>query len=261
MFDIALAAYILALLHVIFYVISGKNNLKIMINLFAVCGLAFNLIAFFQNWKATGFFPTSTVPDLLIFLDIGLVGAYIATYIKYRRPVLGLFMMPLAVCGGLMAKILPSTHAVKPEITSFWLYIHLPFTIIGTGFFIVATVSSLIYFIQERELKKKNFGVIFRRFPPLDVINRVITNTLLTGFYFFTIGVVSGFLWSFYRKSESGFFTSKMIFAVITWIIFGSIAYLKHFKGMSPKDTAITTVVGFISVLLTYIGVAIFLIG
>jgi len=146
-------------------------------------------------------------------------------------------------------------------VVTFWLYIHLPFTIIGTAFFMLSTFTGIMYFIQERQLKTKNFGIIFRRFPPLDTINKLNSTTLYIGFYAFTIGLLAGIVWMFYSNGRINVFSPKLVFAIITWIIYSSITFYKQFRGMSPKHMALSTIIGFISVLITYVGVAFFIMG
>jgi ABC-type uncharacterized transport system permease subunit len=124
-----------------------------------------------------------------------------------------------------------------------------------------ATVASIMYFLQERELKRKNFGIIFKRFPPLNQIDRLTAVNLILGFYFFSVGLISGFVWMIYETERIGSILPKMIFAVITWVIFGLITYLKKYRGMTPRSTAYSTLAGFISVVVTYAGVAFFLMG
>ncbi|WP_162139868.1 cytochrome c biogenesis protein CcsA [Limisalsivibrio acetivorans] len=199
--------------------------------------------------------------DLFMLLCLSLSLTYIILYMIFKRPLLALFIFPVIMALGLFAKMMPTTGPSDVIIESVWLYIHLPFTILGTALFLFATISSIMYFVQEKQLKKKNFGFIFRRFPPLDVINSLTTSTLMTGFYFFSIGVFSGIIWMGYEHGRMGIFSPKMIFAIVTWFIFGTITYFKQFRGMTPRSTAYSTVAGFVSVVVTYIGVAIFLMG
>jgi len=261
-FDLALAGYILALLHSFFFFSSGNRRLILTGNIAAGFGVLMNLAAFIVQWRRLGYFPTNNMSDVLVLLCLGFGVTYLFLYYRFRRPTMGMFILPIVVVLGIFSMILPSASGAKPAATSMWLYIHLPFTILGTALFLVATVTSVMYFIQERQLKKKNFsGIIFRRFPPLDVINRVINTTLMLGFYCFTIGLIAGIAWMSYKKGHTGIFSPKLSFAVITWLIFASVSFLKNWRGLSPKDTAIVTVVGALSVIITYVGVAVFLMG
>ncbi|MGE4318430.1 MAG: inner membrane protein YpjD [Deferribacterales bacterium] len=261
-FDLSILCSVLALLHITLYIFLGYGRLVTITNLFAVLGLIFSSAQFITLWSSAHANPFGSMSGLLLFLSQALLLAYILLFFKFKRPSIGLFIFPIAVLFIIGARLLGGFSAMhNPNAASLWLYIHLPFTIIGTAFFMVSTSGGIMYFIQERQLKNKNFGVIFRRFPPLDTIDRLINTTLYIGFYTFTIGLLAGLVWMLYSSGRINVFSPKLVFAIITWIIYSSITFYKQLKGMSPKDTALSTIVGFISVIITYIGVAFFVAG
>jgi len=261
-FDLSVLCSVLALLHITLYFFLGYGRLVTITNMFAVLGLIFASGQFITLYSVAHANPFGSFSGLMLFLAQALLLAYLLLYFKFKRPSIGLFIFPIALIYILGARF--TGHLVplhNPHAASMWLYIHLPFTIIGTAFFMVSTFIGIMYFVQERQLKNKNFGVIFRRFPPLETIDRLLTTTLYIGFYTFTIGLLAGLVWMLYASGRINFFSPKLVFAIITWIIYSSIIFYKKFKGMSPKDTALSTIIGFISVLVTYIGVAIFVMG
>lgn len=261
-FDLSVFFTVLAFLHVTLFFFMGHERLVTITNLFAVLGLIFSSAQFIALRNLTQTSPFSSLSGLFLFLSLALLLAYILLFVKFRRPSIGLFIFPVAILFTVGAKLMGRVPAMaNPHAASFWLYIHLPFTIIGTAFFMVSTFGGIMYFIQERQLKKKHFGIIFHRFPPLDTIDKLINTTLYIGFYTFTIGILSGIIWMMYASGRINIFSPKLVFAVITWIIYSSITFYKQFRGMSPKDTALSTIVGFISVIVTYFGVAFFVTG
>jgi len=261
-FDLSILCAVLALLHVTLFIFMGYQRLAAITNIFAVLGLVFSSAQFITLWQTKHMLPFGSVSGLFLFLAQALMLVYIMMYVKYRRLTLGLFIFPLTVLFVMIARFAGGMPAnVNPHAAGFWLYIHLPFTIIGTAFFMVSTIGGIMYFVQERQLKNKNFGIIFRSFPPLDTIDKLINTTLYIGFYTFTIGLLSGLIWMMYAKGMINIYSPKLVFAIITWIIYSGITFYKQIKGMSPKDTALSTIVGFISVLITYVGVAFFVMG
>ncbi|TCK61854.1 cytochrome C assembly family protein [Seleniivibrio woodruffii] len=261
-FDLTILCAVLALLHVTLYIFMGHQRLVIITNTFAVLGLVFASIQFIDLWKDRHMLPFGSLSGLFLFLSLALLLVYVLMYVKYKRVSLGLFIFPLTVLFIMISRLAGGMpEYVNPNAASFWLYIHLPFTIIGTAFFMVSTVCGIMYFIQERQLKNKKFGIIFRSFPPLDTIDKLINTTLYIGFYTFTIGLLSGLVWMMYANGVINIYSPKLVFAIITWIIYSGITFYKQLKGLSPKHTALSTIIGFISVLITYVGVAFFVMG
>ncbi len=130
---------------------------------------------------------------------------------------------------------------------------------LGTTFLVAAFTASLMYLIQEAQLKKKNFGFIFQRFPALDTIANINNTSLQTGFYLFTIGSALGFVWMLQNNLEEILSSEKIIFSILTWFLYAALIILKKHKPMTPKQTAQWTVIGFILILVTYVGVANFM--
>lgn len=261
-FDLSVLCTVLAFLHVTLFFFMGSTRLVTITNLFAVLGLIFSSAQFITLWGMMQTSPFGSLSGMFLFLSQALLLAYILLFIKFKRPSIGLFIFPVAILFIVGAKLMGNVPVMQnPHAASFWLYIHLPFTIVGTAFFMVSTFGGIMYFIQERQLKTKNFGIIFHRFPPLETIDKLINTTLYIGFYTFTVGLLSGLIWMMYAKGQMNIFSPKLIFAIITWIIYSSITFYKQFRGMSAKDTALSTIVGFISVIVTYFGVAFFVTG
>lgn len=261
LFDLSILFYVLALLHVSLYFFFGYTNLRFPMNLFFGLSAVLNGAAIVARWTTLGHFPSSTISDLMILLSFALALTFLVLYVKFRRPVIALGTLPIIIFLALSARLTAGIASAKEEITSIWLFLHLPFTIIGTAFFIVAFIAGIIYFILERQVKQKKFGFMFRRFPPLEVINKLNTTSLHAGFYSFTLGTVAGGLWMLYEKHGEVLFSPKLTLSMITWLIIMVIVVIKKQRGMTPRGTALSSVIGFISILVTYIGVALFLMG
>ena len=257
---IALMAYIVAFVNIILFFMLGNRLLKVFFNIFMGIGFFANFHELTVIWYITGIFPTAGLCGFMHVLSASFVVTYFIIYAKYKRPLLGMFITPFNIILSAVAIGTADYQSSYVFVDSVWRYGHLPFVILGTTFFIASFLASVMYFIQERQLKSKQFGVVFKRFPPLDTINRINATSLKWGFYFFTIGVMLGFAWMVDENLEGIFTSYKIIFSLITWVVFAVIFFVKHFKGLSPRKMALYTILGFLSVLITYIGVAAFLI-
>lgn len=260
MFDLALLFYVLSLVHVALYIFLGYDALKTPTLIISGAAVLLNAATVAARWIDYGTFPSASLHDLMVLLSLTSGLLFGLLYFRFRKLSYSLFTIPAAVIFGLLALFTADLSVMRPAVTSVWLYLHLPFTIIGTVFFIVSFVAGMLYFVQERQLKAKKFGVMFRSFPPLESINRLNTVSLMAGVYTFTIGTVSGFLWLLYEKHGNILLTPKLLFSIITWVTFTTILVIKKRWGMTPRGTALSSVVGCISLLVTYIGVALFLI-
>ena len=128
-----------------------------------------------------------------------------------------------------------------------------------SSFLVAAFVASVMYIIQEAQLKKKKFGFIFQRFPALDTIGKINNTSLTIGFYFFTIGAVLGFIWMLQNNLEEILSSAKVVFSVLTWILYAALIALRRIKPLTQRQTAQWTIIGFILIIVTYVGVASFM--
>lgn len=257
---ISLIFYMIAFIHIMLFLLWGNRNVRSLFNIFMGIGLLFNIADLALRYFNTGAAPASTLYDVMNMVCISFGITYFILYAKYKRPLIGLFISPFMVAASLVAICFPPNVSPSyPVVDSIWRYVHLPFIILGTTFLVAAFIASLMYLIQETQLKKKNFGFIFQRFPALDTIANINDTSLQIGFYFFTIGSALGFVWMLQNNLEEILSSAKIIFSILTWFLYAILMILKKRRPMTPRQTAQWTVIGFILILVTYIGVANFM--
>lgn len=78
------------------------------------------------------------------------------------------------------------------------------------------------------------------------------------GFVVFTIGLWSGGVWAFKAWGAYFLFSIKEIFSFVIWIYYAALIHVRFFKN---KDNALFygTIIGFIIVIFTYIGIGLFM--
>jgi ABC-type transport system involved in cytochrome c biogenesis permease subunit len=150
-------------------------------------------------------------------------------------------------------------------LESMWMSMHIPLAVLGTAFCFVGFVSGIMYFIMERQLKRKKFGKIFERLPSLDTINKIYSASLHLGFGLYTAGIMAIIAWTRFHFSQEtgellvqGSFLLKVTLACTAWVIAGVIILIRSIRTTTARQSAILSIIGIISVLLIYVGVVIF---
>lgn len=257
---ISLIFYMVAFVHIVFFLLWGNRNVKNIFNILMAIGLLFNIAEVAFRYLNTEAALSSTLYDVMEMVSLSFGITYFILYAKFRRPLIGLFISPFMVIASIISIYFPPNIAPSyPVVLSIWRYVHIPFIILGTTFLIAAFVSSVMYLIQKAQLKRKNFGFIFQRFPALDTIANINDTSLKIGFYFFTIGSALGFIWMLQNDLEEILSSAKIIFSLLTWFLYALLMILKRRKPMTARQTAQWTVIGFILIVITYIGVANFM--
>lgn len=257
---ISLIFYMIAFIHIMFFLLWGNKNVRNIFNIFMGIGLLFNIADMVLRYLNTGAVPTSTLYDVMSMVCISFGITYFILYAKYKRPLVGLFIAPLMVLSSIISICFPPY--VTPSysvVDSIWRYVHLPFIVLGTTFLVAAFVASVMYLIQEAQLKKKKFGFVFQRFPALDTIANINNTSLNIGFQLYTIGAALGSVWMLQNNLEEILPSAKIIFSTLTWLLYAALITLKLKKAITPRQTAQWTVIGFLLILITYVGVANFM--
>ena len=164
--------------------------------------------------------------------------------------------MPLITVLTFIALMLGTGSASAPTaISATWLFpIHTTLLIFAYAAFFIVFMASVMYLLQERELRLKTFGAIFHRLPALTTINELATSAAALGLMLLTLGIATGVIWSSTRFGRLWRNDPKEIFAVLTWGLYFVLTIYRltaHWRG---RSAAWLGVVGFALVLLTFFG-------
>ena len=261
LYSFAMFFYILGFLLMFTHFFVNRRTLEKIANTSFALGVLCQAIFVSVNWSNGDTIYTSSLFGVLSLLMFFIILSYLIIYVFYKRPFLSLLVAPLGIASGVFGMLGTSIVHQKEYLSKFWIYIHLPLTIGGSAFFLLSAIVGVLYFIQEKQIKNKNFGLIFKNFPSLDTINKLNSSTIIIGFVLFSGGVISGIIWGVIEWGGRLILTPKLTFAFTTWVIFGIILLTKETMGMTPKKLAVWSIAGILLILLTYHGVARFLMG
>jgi cytochrome c-type biogenesis protein CcsB len=181
---------------------------------------------------------------------------------KFDLKILGVFASILLSATMLVVLILPDAPIEKNSVLKgFWLYSHIILVFAGEAALALACGTGILYLLQEKGIKAKKPGFFFKRLPSVDILDSVGYTCLTTGFVLLTIGLITGFI---YAKAIWGRFWGwdpKEIFSVGTWLIYAVLLHLRLYSGWRGHKSAIMTIIGFLIIIFTFLGVNILLGG
>ncbi|MFB3114829.1 MAG: cytochrome c biogenesis protein CcsA, partial [Nitrospirales bacterium] len=174
--------------------------------------------------------------------------------IRQHLYVLGSFILPLAFLSLVSTAILPTEAPVlHPMFQAVW--VHVTLSMLGTVGFAVAFVAGLMYLMQERLLKSKQFNVLYFKLPPLDFLDKLNQRSILLGFPFLTLGILTGAISAQITLGAYLSWNPEQTWAVVTWVFYLFVLMGRVTVGWRAKKAAYLTIVGFAGVLLTFLGV------
>src|SRR5439155_1466847 len=79
--------------------------------------------------------------------------------------------------------------------------------------FVLNFAGSIMYLLQERQLKARRPGTFYYRLPSLETLDRLTFRALTLGFPFLTVGLMLGAFWT-------GRFHPMIAFSAVAWVIY-----------------------------------------
>lgn len=252
-----LAAYIVAAIHAVLAFANKRKALQRVSQVSLAVGFVLHTTALIADWALDGHYPLFYLRETLSFLAWTLVGSYALVLYRYRAQALGSLTLPL-VSGLTFAAILSQssgdTHA-RSGFSDTWLFpVHTTLLLFAYAAFFVVFVASVMYLLQERELKLKTFTAFFHRLPSLTTLNEIATSALAIGLAFLTVGIATGMLWSSSRDGSLWHNDPKEIFAVLTWLLYLLLILYRSTARWRGRRAAWLGVAGFALVLCTFLG-------
>jgi len=195
-----------------------------------------------------------TFHKAMSFFSWSLVLVFLGAAFRPHLQVLGSFILPLAFLSLVSTAILPTeTPVLHPMFQAVW--VHVTLSMLGTVGFAVAFVAGLMYLMQERLLKSKQFNVLSFKLPPLDFLDMLNQRSILLGFPFLTLGMLTGAISAQITLGAYLSWNSEQVWALITWVFYLIVLMGRVTVGWRAKKAAYLTIVGFVGVLLTFLGV------
>jgi ABC-type transport system involved in cytochrome c biogenesis permease subunit len=197
-----------------------------------------------------GHAPLSNFYESLVFFAWAIVLFYLVFELRKTIRNLGVFCLLLSFILMAYASFSPNISSqikpLIPALKSNWLISHVITCFLGYAAFIIASIFSAVFLLK---------GTGSNSLLPDNRIEERIYQSLVIGFIFFTIGIMTGSVWANSAWGRYWGWDPKETWALITWLIYAAALHARHVPKWSAKKVAILVLIGCVSVLFTYFGV------
>ncbi len=143
------------------------------------------------------------------------------------------------------------TRAI-PDSQALALRAHLVVSFLAYGLLAVAALHAVMMTMLEKQLHRG--ALLQESAPPLLTLEAMLFRTIGVGFALLTLSVFSGVFFSEELFGQPLQFSHKVVFAILSWLVFGGLLLGRHFRGWRGRTALIWTITGFILLLLAYLG-------
>jgi cytochrome c-type biogenesis protein CcsB len=250
-----------ALLYLHFIITLREKGAKLG-RMLLLIGVILHAVGFAARYAVAGYTPITNLFESLSFFALAIVAVFLVTELRYGLRTLGAFIAPLGFGFSILAAFQPGEVArLAPALNSYWLPIHVMLLFLGDAVFAVAFGAGIMYLLQEKEVKRKRLGAIFKRLPSLDVLDEINYRCLTVGFPLLTLGIITGSIWAEYAWGSYWSWDPKETWSLITWFLYAALLHGRLTVGWRGRKAAILAIVGFCAVLFTFLGVNLLLPG
>jgi len=239
--------------------IFDRKNLDRAALVMTVIGELIHTAAIIFRWihsyrLGIGHAPLSNFYESLVFFSWAIVVVYLIMRRRYKHYLIGtvgLFFafLPLAYAS-LSGKVMAEIQPLIPALQSNWLVSHVISAFLAYACFAISFGSSILYL-----LKLKSRGTLQGILPDLDFFDNITYKMISIGFVLLTLGIITGAAWADSAWGRYWGWDPKETWSLITWLIYGAFLHARLAGGWRGVKLSIISIVGFMAVIFTYLGV------
>jgi ABC-type uncharacterized transport system permease subunit len=192
----------------------------------------------------------------------GLFGWILAvTYLvagrRFGRSTLGAFVTPVVLLAALYSFLDPSLHRLAPpkSLEAPWLIVHVVMIVLSYVALAIAFAASLIYFMQERLLKRKRLAGLWQRLPSLQVADEWIYRATVFGLALLTLGILIGIAWMQRHQTDYAIMSDpKVALTMATWLTFAVYVGTRWWLGWRGRRSNMVVIYGFVLLMISFLG-------
>jgi cytochrome c-type biogenesis protein CcsB len=295
-FNVALWSYIAGML-AYFHYLAFRRRTVWMIGLSAASlGVVAHTVSIVARGVAAGRPPWGNMYEYSSLLALLVVAAYLVVVEgMYRIRTLGGFALAFSVFTMAIAVqfLYVGPQPLVPALNSYWRQIHVTSMIVSSSLLALGSVITIVYLVKDRFERSATPPAISGGSTDLDrvedapphfeagadeppaaarparrgllpsaaVLDRVAYRTLAFAFPLWTFGIITGAIWAEEAWGRYWGWDPKETWSFITWVVFAGYLHARATSGWKGRRAAVIAMVGFVSLLITYYAVNLWIVG
>lgn len=177
---------------------------------------------------------------------------YLTLEWRFGYTIIGVLVTPVGSLMILIASLLPPAQdPLLPLLQSPWLMAHTGVFFAAYAAFTLAFAAALAYLLQDWSLRRKRLAW---RLPPLSDMDKLSRWLVTVGLLLMAAAILTGSAWAERAWGKPWIWQPKQVLALVTLGIYAAYFFVRHVSHWSVRKASWIVVVGFISVLTTFIG-------
>jgi cytochrome c-type biogenesis protein CcsB len=293
-FSVAFFAFLFGMLAAFHHLAFRRRPVWIAQIAVTCLGLAALLTSIVARGAAAGRIPLGNMYEYSLLLSFLVVLAYLV-FVEGTTGIhtVGGFVLAFAVITMAVAVLFlyVGPAPLVPALNSYWRQIHVTSMILSSSLLALGCVITILYLVKERRERRATAvlppimgGAIdleaapphfeaggdepaapspVRRglLPSAAVLDRAAYRMIAFGFPIWTFGIITGAMWAEQAWGRYWGWDPKETWSFITWVIFAGYLHARATSGWKGRRAAVIALVGFVSLLITYYAVNLWIVG
>jgi cytochrome c-type biogenesis protein CcsB len=291
-FNVALFAYVAGMVAYFAYWAFRRDGIWKVARGLAFVGLGANLLAVIGRAFAAHRVPWGNMYEYSILLALLIVAGYLFIVEgHYKVRTLGGFALMFAVFTMAIAVsfLYVDPLPLVPALNSYWIKIHVVAAIAGSSLFALGGgVLTILFLFQDRRERRhlppimggsidmdappdfspdaddpsaSSSAVRDGLLPPAATLDRMAYRVIAFAFPIWTFAVIAGAIWAQKAWGRYWGWDPKETWSFITWTIYAGYLHARSTSGWKGRPAAVIALVGFVSLLITYYAVNLWIVG
>lgn len=206
--------------------------------------------------------PVTTVYEIMTMLAACIAVAYAYIEAKTQARNTGFFILLLAFLFQTVSSVfIRDLLEIAPILRSRLLGFHVSAALLGYTAISLSAVYGLLYLMLYHEMKSTRFGMIYKRLPNLETLERMSHKAEIFGFVMLTIAIVVGLVWLPSAFPGFSYLDLKLIGSLVIWVLYAAGLLAKRSFGWQGRKTMILSLVAFGFVFLSMTVINLYLSG
>src|SRR5579863_6671493 len=248
----ALACYFIGLVYA-FVALTRTSELFSRIAMHAASlGMVFHFVSLTELYLSGQVVWTSVhnAESLLAFLSMSF---FMIIYAIYQTTSPGVVVFPVVFFLTFVAALDEQPVLLTTFVSNKgWLFAHIILIFTGYAALLVSFGASLLYLLQERRLKSKKPTSLIAFLPALEVIDQIGYRSLLLGFPFMTLGLITGSVVAISVYGHVNFLDPKILLSVLMWVVYMLMIFTRWNSGWRGRRAAVLATCAFVAAIVAW---------
>jgi ABC-type uncharacterized transport system permease subunit len=195
---------------------------------------------------------------VLASMALAVAGVHLFLEGRIGTRAIGIFPITVAVAlsaGGAAADLLRMPTNEMPR----WIgSVHVLAVVIAYSGLLLAALYGVLFLLQRHALRKRRFGLLFDRLPPLELLDQFSWRSLLAAALFLTLTIAFGHVLKYAIGREFDYYDPKIMITNLIWLGSVLLSISRGMRWIRPATSAWGAVILFAFVLVNMLVVDLF---